>query len=368
MKSTKKALLRISLFIFSPIIALLILEMLSRLKYTPSSQTNDGPFEYHPLKVFALKPNYSGKFGDKDLQTNQHGYRDVTFPRQKPKNEIRILALGDSVTFGGWVLASETFTEQLESNLNEKFPENSYQVINAGTPGNGPMQEYFDLEEGLVFEPDAIILQFTLNDVTEPFVFLDRLGGSGWSYHGIKDVPAMDYYLGQHSSLYCLAKSWYAKKTYQGDDSETLLERGKKQEIYQKEKLITEHENANIRIAWKEYFNWLSKISDVCKEKQLPLLILICPFEFQLNLKKEKDYPQKEIINFCAKKKIPYINLLEILRNDFESQNLSYNDKRETERFWDQYFYDHDHFSISGHRFVAELLLPAMLHELGISE
>ena len=351
----------------SPFFALILLEFTARLKYSPEKAQTSGIFEYHNNKVFSLKKNYSGKYSNTNIITNKYGYRDEDFPNFKPENEIRILTLGDSVTFGAFVSPSETYTEHLEDILAQSTFNTSTQVINAGAPGNGPMQEYYDLEEGLRFNIDGVLLQFTLNDVTEPFVFLKRLGGSGWSYHGVQDIPAIDYYLGQRSALYCLSKIWYAKMTYQGENSDTLKERGKKQEIYQKEKLITHHDHENIREAWDEYFDWLTKIADTCRDKKLPLIILICPFEFQLHLPPEQDYPQKKIISFCEKSNISHLNLIDVLRADFESQNLSYSNRAETEKFWDHYFYDHDHFTLAGHKFVAELLLPLVMNELGLT-
>jgi len=353
--------------IFSPIVVLFILELVARLKYVPSQTNETSLFQYHSQKVFALRPNFSGVFADRNITTNSFGYRDEEFPSSKPNDEVRILALGDSVTYGGYVLSSKTFTEQLEDRLSSQFPSHSFQVINTGVPGNGPMQEYYDLQEGLDFDPDAVILQFTLNDVTEPYIFLKRLGGSGWSYHGIRDIPAIDFYLGQHSSLYCLAKNWYAEMTYRGKDSDTLKERAKKQEIYQKEKLITRHDHEKIREAWKEYFHWLTKIADTCRNKQLPLIILISPFEFQFNLSPEQDYPQKNIIHFCEAGNLSYLDLIDVLRSDFESQGLSYSNRTGTEEFWDRFFYDHDHLSMLGHKFVAELLFPLVVRELGLS-
>ena len=320
--------------LFAPIFTLLIFELLARLKYTPGSQRNDGLFEYHPSKVFTLKRNYSGIYSEKEITTNQHGYRDELFPYQKPENEIRILALGDSVTFGAWVLASETYTEQLEDSLNQKPLNRSCQVINAGSPGNGPMQEYYDLKEGLELDPDLIILQFTLNDVTEPFVFLKRLGGSGWSYHGIEDIPVMDYYLSQHSALYSLAKNWYAEKTYKGDDSDTLQERGKKQEIYQKEKLITHHQHESIRLAWEEYFSWLSKIASFSKQQGIPIILLISPFEFQLTSSSSTDYPQQKLTLFCKEHNIPCIDLLQVLRHKFSSFSSNQSNPSSPSLFW----------------------------------
>ena len=365
---SKLWLFRLLVIISSPLIIITILELIARIIYQPSKLESTGIFEYHPTKVFTLKPNHNGPFAGKSINTNSYGYRDSSFRKTKNKNEIRILCLGDSVTFGDGVENHIPFPNKLENLLNSNYSNIKFQVINAGVPGNGPMQEYYDLKNGLDFEPDAVVLQFTLNDVTEPFIFLKRLGGSGWSYHGVRDIPAIDFYLGQHSALYILAKNWYAKMTYQGEEEDTLKERAIKQEIYQKEKLITLHDNVNIKKAWDEYFDWLRKISDICRDNQLPLIILISPFEFQFKLSSNEDYPQQIIMEFCKQNGITNLNLIDNLRTEFLSQNLSFSNEQQVVKFWDQFFHDHDHYSEFGHKYVADLLFPHIVRKLNLSQ
>jgi hypothetical protein len=58
----------------------------------------------------------------------------------------------------------------------------------------------------LPLEPDAVIVQFVLNDVVEPRRFLRRHGGKGLDYHGVEDVPYWHWLLSQHSAFYLLAR------------------------------------------------------------------------------------------------------------------------------------------------------------------
>jgi hypothetical protein len=94
----------------------LFLEILTRtlLGASPISAPS-GVFEYDPEKVFALKKNLrGGVFAGKPVNTNSVGLRDDEISWQRERSEIRILLLGDSISFGHGVLAEQTFSYHLE--------------------------------------------------------------------------------------------------------------------------------------------------------------------------------------------------------------------------------------------------------------
>jgi lysophospholipase L1-like esterase len=78
---------------------------------------------------------------------------------------VRILAVGDSSTFGYGVQTDETYTAVLERVLSKRFPGRAVEVINAGTPGwssgNGAA---FLAREGLAWKPDAVLIHFGYNE------------------------------------------------------------------------------------------------------------------------------------------------------------------------------------------------------------
>ena len=107
MTLSKSFIFRLAIVIISPVVSLLVLELLARLNFTPSKTQSFTIFQYHPNKVFTLQPNISGIFADHNVSTNSFGHRDEDFPVSKPLSEFRVLALGDSVTFGDGVSASD---------------------------------------------------------------------------------------------------------------------------------------------------------------------------------------------------------------------------------------------------------------------
>lgn len=93
-------------------------------------------------------------------KTNSKGLRDKEYSYIKPKNKIRILAFGDSYTFGEGVEYGKRFTD---------IPENHYsnlEIINFGSPGWGIDKELvLFAAEGLKYSPDYVIIFINLLDV-----------------------------------------------------------------------------------------------------------------------------------------------------------------------------------------------------------
>lgn len=89
------------------------------------------------------------------------------YPQKKTQNTYRIVALGDSFTFGSNVNTEDNYPSQLEEMLNKNCNRDlEYQVINLGVEGYGI--EYainrFRLR-GIKYEPDLIIWNISGDDL-----------------------------------------------------------------------------------------------------------------------------------------------------------------------------------------------------------
>jgi lysophospholipase L1-like esterase len=114
---------------------------------------------------------------------NSHGLRDREFLLQKPENTFRILALGDSFTYGAGVTLEETYVKQLEAMLNKQLRGHGiqYEILNAGVPGYNTRMEFIHLQEvGLQFKPDMILVGFTLSDAELGYFGLKNMGSQRW--------------------------------------------------------------------------------------------------------------------------------------------------------------------------------------------
>jgi lysophospholipase L1-like esterase len=100
------------------------------------------------------------------LISNAQGLReDHEVPLAKPPGEVRILFLGDSVTFGYLVRHEETFVRGVERELRTRVAGARVACINAGVPGYSLFQGLRFLEtRGFALAPDLVVLEFGWND------------------------------------------------------------------------------------------------------------------------------------------------------------------------------------------------------------
>ncbi len=116
---------------------------------------------------FRMKSKFKGYHVDPEFtvknETNSKGLRDREIDYQRKLCIMRILALGDSFTFGNGVEAHESYPKALERLFN-KGPIVA-EVINAGVNGYGTYNELVYLkQEGYKYRPDIILLGFHVNN------------------------------------------------------------------------------------------------------------------------------------------------------------------------------------------------------------
>jgi lysophospholipase L1-like esterase len=103
-----------------------------------------------------------------DVKINSLGFRDREISVQKPPGTYRIVALGDSTTFGWGAPFDQTYPKVLEKSLNENPPSpkwSKYEVINTGVGNYNTAQELAMLKQnGLRLDPDMVTIGWYIND------------------------------------------------------------------------------------------------------------------------------------------------------------------------------------------------------------
>lgn len=115
--------------------------------------------------IWRLRPNQSGwvdlggSMRSLPARINSLGFRGPEFaPKQ---SATRVLALGDSYTFGSGVADEETFSHQIQRISGERFS-----VINAGVPGWGVFQMQIRLHQALAsVQPKFVLVTIPELDV-----------------------------------------------------------------------------------------------------------------------------------------------------------------------------------------------------------
>jgi lysophospholipase L1-like esterase len=189
------------------------------------------------------------------VRTNSFGLRTPEILEPKPAGTYRILILGDSVTFGWGIRGEDTYGSQLASLLGTLRPEQRFEVINAGVSGYGTWQEALWLAaEGIVLEPDLIIVQVHLNDVA------DNLWGTmGWD-------PGGDPWLARTSMLAQLvSRVW--QNSQAGNSSEPCA---------------SDWKVGNERVCWERTLGLLGDIQQTAQRNGIPLVLMPSPMRWQV--------------------------------------------------------------------------------------
>jgi hypothetical protein len=122
-------------------------------------------YVYDPVLLHRLQPDQRAFTHSHPVVTNSFGIRNEEFSLERTPGTVRVLCLGDSLTFGKGVALADTYPKQLEVLLNGPA-ERRYEVINAGVSAYDTWQEVGYLREhGSRFEPDLVIVGFYANDV-----------------------------------------------------------------------------------------------------------------------------------------------------------------------------------------------------------
>jgi hypothetical protein len=138
-----------------------------------------------------LVPGARDEWGGVRVSINARGMRGPALDHEKPEGTLRILFLGDSVTFGYGVERDEDlFAQGVGRELTRRLGR-PVEIVNAGVGGYSPWQQALFFErEGVRYAPDLVVVGFVLNDVTEKLA----LGSSGrhaaHSIAGSREAPS----------------------------------------------------------------------------------------------------------------------------------------------------------------------------------
>src|SRR3989344_810074 len=142
---------RISIIILSAFFLLILLiysdKLLGLLK-GKSIEVNSAKESIYRLPEFTIK-----------VKLNSQGFRGEEYNRNKNKNTVRILVIGDSFSFGWGADLEDSWTNILERELNKFISGKKIEVINVSVAGTTPF-DYPELARKYVplYKPDFLII------------------------------------------------------------------------------------------------------------------------------------------------------------------------------------------------------------------
>lgn len=155
-KVLKWATVRLLFTIFIVVLAVSILYVAEFFFWVADPQRKLPPHNRH---VSGIRYNWG-----QPIYNNRLGFRshDVS-PKQK--DTFRILALGDSITWGAGIAVEQRYTNLIEQRLNRDFAPRRFEVHNFAVSG-GPMVQHAQILERYVdiVQPDLILVGFCYND------------------------------------------------------------------------------------------------------------------------------------------------------------------------------------------------------------
>lgn len=274
--------------------------------------------------------------GGNPVTKNKYGLRDVEFPIEKPSRETRILALGNSTTYGSGVAQEMTWPKQLQHLLNNNQTDKSYFVINAGGQGNSPFEALdFLKEKGVYYDPSLIIFAFSPSMIAKTAEFSRKHSRSSHT----KDISPsftarmksqtreamMIMHKFLHGSLTYAAFDYYVRKNlyYFGIIQDDLNKPSGVVYAYAFDVKGVELDKVNT--AYDNFYALLKEIKTVSDTNGIPLIIVNIPSQFEIsNLPSDnprrfpKDkiriYPGDKIMKYAEELYIPALDMREVLK------------------------------------------------------
>lgn len=122
-------------------------------------------YQPHHWLVYSLRPNYRSL--NYPVTHNSYGFRGPEFSVPKPAGTYRIVALGESTTYGtGITDDARTYPARMEHHLRGRYPGVRIEVINAGVGGYTSAENLMNLVfKVLDLDPDLVIPYHAHNDI-----------------------------------------------------------------------------------------------------------------------------------------------------------------------------------------------------------
>jgi len=279
---------------------------------------------FSPIGLGELVPNQDGIWTFKlelpyHVKTNSHGFRNSEEMKEQD-DVVRILAIGDSFTFGAYVNNEDTWTAWLETLLNRRyFPDVEYQVLNAGFPGYTITDEIDYMKaKGLAVQPDLVILNVTPNDVRdfapEKRAKFARPNNRRVSVESDDSGPLVDslrQFLEVHSAAFQLSRLFRFQMAIQG--AEDVLQDNERANDFAIGDDSSTDKAFTLQQLYDEYLSTyeahFTELVNLLHENDIPLLVVYFPTVDQLP-DDSSNIQQENLAQMASANNVPFLDLL----------------------------------------------------------
>jgi lysophospholipase L1-like esterase len=289
------------------------------------------PYLFWRLKSDLNKFRVTGRIRDSsiDFSVTTEGLFRTGFQHNSSGN-VRILALGDSTTFGLGVDDHHTWPAQLRDMLEDLNL--GVDITNAGVPGYTAFQGVRMLEQhGLLLNPDIVVATFGFNDSDSWSLDSDtetarKLSIRQWELRLMR------------SRFYSTFRRWFRSML----DETGVSKAAASPSDAQRSDAGGRATGSKPRQDPEEFYRALKSIQALTDRQDIRLLMLIWPYASQQNPNTPDLYGYQQLTaRFCQNEDVTCVNLVEVFRQS--KTNL---------------FVDHFHANVEGCRVAAEALVP----------
>ena len=257
------------------------------------------------------------------IRINSLGWRDREISLDKKEDTFRIIALGDSITFGWGVELHETYVKQLETILKKQNSYKNYEVINISIEDLGLQEELKLLKQfGLDFQPDLVLLGFYLNDA-RPIGGFSNESKPTWFHRRytlrkIVNLTPLTKSMAKKALIKLGIMKPNASSRFRWIDTFTKREWVTNQD---KMKLLIKSADLDWGVAWKSQSwtainQYIQEMQEVTQAADCSLAVICFPVSVQVESNFTfLDKPQQHLSEICSSRSIPFLNLLPSFRH-----------------------------------------------------
>lgn len=300
-----------------------------------------GVYRRHPRRGMTLDPETHVKERWGDVYIDAYGLRVRAADWKRALGErVRLLFLGDSITFGYHLPADAGYVEVVQRLL-ERTGATDVIALNGGTISHTPSQELDWLRhEGASLSPDLVVIQICMNDITFALHPTARASPDALV------ATVRDWEKPHWSAFMRLAFDWGQTREY-GVDLDAAAE------VIETENfdiLFRGEESESLTAAWRHAIGKWREMLAFCRARDVPVALMIVPLRKQImNVDMSSD-PQDRICQFARENGIPCLDLLPVLRSLHHDSGIPVKDL----------YLDYTHPTPKGHRVFAEALMTFM--------